>query len=148
MSENGASFECLRCGHCCQGQGGIILTDKDIRRLLAHLGLGRDEFLATAAEAKAGRIRLRSGGNGYCIYYSHEISGCGVHPARPDVCRAWPFFRGNLVDPSSWKMIQEYCPGVNPAVSHEEFVRQGRRLLREWGLVADGEDAPSALRPE
>lgn len=148
MSGNVPAFECRRCGHCCQGQGGIILADKDIRRLLAHLGLDREDFLAAAAETKAGHIRLRSGPDGYCVYYSHEIPGCGVHPARPDICRAWPFFRGNMVDASSWEMIQDYCPGVNPAVSHGEFTRQGRIFLREGGLVAEGEDVPSALRPE
>lgn len=147
MSAGSPPFECRRCGHCCQGQGGIILTEKDIVRLVARLELDRDEFIDTATETKAGRIRLRTGPDDYCIFYRHDLKGCGVHQARPDICRAWPFFRGNLIDPTSWAMIQEYCPGVNSAVRHEDFVRHGRAYLRECGLVNDEDDAPSALRP-
>ena len=58
----------------------------------------------------------------------------------PDVCRAWPFFRGNLVDADSWGMALDYCPGINPEAGHAAFVREGLRYLRENGL--EGDDAP------
>ncbi|WP_027368132.1 YkgJ family cysteine cluster protein [Desulfocurvibacter africanus] len=147
MSESNLAFECRRCGHCCEGQGGIILTEQDVERLRTHLGLAREEFLTMAVEFKSDRNRLRTGPDGYCIYYRQDLHGCGIHPARPDICRAWPFFRGNLLDRLSWEMVQDYCPGVNPTVSHAEFVRQGQAYLRNCGLVAVGEDAPAALRP-
>jgi len=146
MKEKALPFHCQRCGHCCQGQGGIVLTVRDVERLCFHLGLDKAKFLAAATEEKSGKIRLRSGADDYCIYFSHEIHGCSVHEARPDICRAWPFFRGNLIDRLSWEMVQEYCPGVNPAVEHGLFVQFGKAYLDRCGLVAQDEDAPAALR--
>jgi hypothetical protein len=74
------------------------------------------------------------------------MKGCGVHPGRPDVCRAWPFFRGNLVDETSWRLIQDYCPGVNPDVPFPDFVSQGRRYLKEHDLEREDQgSAPNAL---
>jgi len=89
-------FDCQRCGHCCQGSGGIVLTAKDLRRLAAHLGLTPTATLEAHAERVSGRDRLRVGTDAYCVFYNHDIKGCGIHPARPDVCRAWPFFAGRL----------------------------------------------------
>jgi len=142
LSGNG-SFNCQRCGHCCKGEGGIILTSKDIARLAAHLAVTEDEFLARYAERVNGRTRLRTGGDEYCIFYDN---GCGVHPGRPDICRAWPFFRGNILDESSWEMIQEYCPGVNAEAGHAAFADQGRRELKALGADELGDDAPAALK--
>ncbi|WP_243546060.1 YkgJ family cysteine cluster protein [Pseudodesulfovibrio tunisiensis] len=128
------AFECRMCGHCCQGKGGIVMTEKDQVRLAAHLGISVDELLEKYTESRGGKYHLTVGDDLYCIFFKHGL-GCGVHPGRPDVCRAWPFFRGNLVDKTSWEMIQDYCPGVNPDASHEEFVRQGREYLHEEDLL-------------
>lgn len=143
MSETPAAFECRRCGHCCKGEGGIILTPKDISRLAAYLDMGEEAFLARYAERVNGRTRMRTGGDEFCIFYGN---GCGVHPGRPDICRAWPFFRGNILDETSWEMIQDYCPGVNPKAGHAEFARQGRAVLDELGASGLGDDAPAALK--
>ena len=137
------AFSCRMCGHCCQGQGGILLTDKDLLRLAAHLGLEPAEVLARYAETRDGKVGVKCGPDGCCVFYK---DGCGVHPGRPDVCRAWPFFRGNLVDESSWRLIQDYCPGVNPDVPFADFVRQGRRYLQENELEREDQgSAPNAL---
>lgn len=137
------AFECQRCGHCCQGRGGIILTPRDIARLAAHLGIAPDDFISEYAETVSGRIRLKTGADEYCIFYN---DGCGVHPGRPDICRAWPFFRGNILDRASWEMIQDYCPGVNASAGHEEFARQGRAYLESLDARGLGQDAPAALK--
>lgn len=140
-----AAFECQRCGHCCQGVGGIVLTAHDRERLAGHLGLPVPAMLEQFAERAGGKLRLRAGEDGYCVFFRHG-AGCGVHPGRPDICRAWPYFRGNLVDATSWEMIQTDCPGVNEAAGHEAFVRQGVEYLCEHGLIHDpGPEAPHAL---
>lgn len=137
-------FVCRRCGHCCQGQGGIVLDERDIARLCDYLGLDRATLLSRYAENVGEMPRLVSGPDGYCIFYRE---GCGVHPARPDVCRAWPFFRGNLIDPESLAMAREDCPGIDPGASHEEFARQGKAYLRRHGLARSraGQGVPRAL---
>ena len=141
------AFSCQRCGHCCHGEGGIVLKPRDIARLAEHLGLGPDELLDRYAAKNGSKPNLRTGPDGDCVFFEPD-TGCGVHPARPDVCRAWPFFRGNLVDETSWEMIQEYCPGVNPEAGHAEFVRQGREYLARHGLLGtDPAHDPNALLP-
>jgi len=139
------SFNCQRCGHCCQGEGGIVMTARDRKRLARHLGLDIPTMLAGCAESMGDKVRLRAGADGYCIFF-RQGQGCGVHPGRPDICRAWPYFRGNLVDATSWEMIQSDCPGVNRAVGHALFVSQGLDYLYENDLVHEpGPEAPSAL---
>ncbi len=110
-----------------------MLAPEDIERLCLHLGLSREDFLAEATMAAGGKIRLKSRPDGYCVYFVAG-HGCGVHEARPDICRAWPFFRGNLIDAISWEMAQDFCPGINGSVPHAEFVRQGLDYLRAHGI--------------
>lgn len=149
MTPDGEVFACQRCGHCCQGSGGIILTAKDLRRIAAHVRLSPQEFLAAHAERKSGRDRLRVGPDGFCVFYDHELKGCGVHPARPDVCRAWPFFAGNLLDPDSFAMAAEDCKGIRKASGHAAFRAKGLAYVRGHGLgpePEDGDETPGALR--
>jgi Fe-S-cluster containining protein len=139
------AFACKRCGQCCEGVGGIVLTPKDRKRLAAHLALGVAEMLERYAERVNGKYRLRAGADGYCVFYKAGL-GCGVHPGRPDICRAWPYFRGNLVDKASWQMIQSDCPGVAAEAGHEAFVDQGLAYIREHGLSHEpGPETPHAL---
>ncbi|WP_031479231.1 YkgJ family cysteine cluster protein [Maridesulfovibrio frigidus] len=140
------AFDCQRCGHCCQGEGGIIMTPKDRQRLADHLGLPVEEMIQKYSENVNGKIRLQSREDGYCVFFN---DGCGVHPGRPDICRAWPFFRGNLIDEMSWEMIQDYCPGINNEAGHKQFVIQGKEYIRAEGLRQhDPEVAPNALITE
>lgn len=137
------AFTCRRCGHCCHGEGGIVMSPADIDRLAAHLALEAAELLTRYARFVSGKYRLIAGADGYCVFYDE---GCGVHPGRPDVCRAWPYFRGNLIDADSHAMAAEDCPGINRDVPHAEFARQGREYLARHGLArARGEGVPEAL---
>lgn len=138
-----AAFICRRCGHCCQGEGGIVLSAKDIDRLADHLHLEAAALLARYAQFVSGKYRLVTGADGYCVFYNE---GCSIHPGRPDVCRAWPFFRGNLIDPISHAMAAEDCPGIDRDVPHAEFARQGREYLACHGLARTrSEGVPEAL---
>lgn len=137
------AFTCRRCGHCCQGEGGIVLSGRDIDRLAGHLGLSAAAMLARYGEYVAGKHRLTTGDDQACVFYDQ---GCSIHPARPDVCRAWPFFRGNIIDPESHAMAAEDCPGINPEASHAAFARQGAHYLHSRGLARKrGPDTPEAL---
>lgn len=118
---------------------------KDQQRLATHLCMDVADMLEEYAQDQGGKPGLRTGEDGFCVFFA-EGRGCTVHPGRPDICRAWPFFRGNLIDSMSWEMIQEYCPGVNPEAGHAEFVRQGLHYLREHGLLrSDAKLDPNAL---
>lgn len=140
-------FECQKCGHCCSGRGGIVLARRDIERLAAWLKMDAADMLSQYAENMGGKPRLRPGQDGFCIFF-RAACGCSIHPAKPDVCRAWPFFRGNLADKLSLDMAREYCPGIRKDADHAEFVRQGLTFLVAEKLICDDSDAdaPNALK--
>lgn len=139
------AFICRMCGHCCLGQGGILLTSKDIRRLAWGLNLCEQKLLDTYTVVENNKPVLTSHQDGTCIFFQPE-TGCSIHEHKPDVCRAWPFFRGNLEDETSWRMAQGYCPGINPDISHREFVAQGLVYIQDNDLMhPPGPDSPSAL---
>ena len=124
------AFDCRLCGHCCEGQGGIVVSDTDLPRLCAFLSLTPRDFEDRFGLRHCGKLFIRSNAQG-CIFFSKE-SGCTVHAGKPDICRAWPYFRGNLVDGESLALAKEFCPGIPPQQSHEDFVREGLAyLLRE-----------------
>ncbi len=143
VSRDSEAFHCQRCGHCCYGRGGIVLGADDRARLADHLGITQEALLTAYAEWLAGKLVLSVRENGYCVFFDN---GCSVHSVKPRVCKAWPFFRGNMIDETSWRMAQDSCPGINPDCGHEAFVRQGRTLLVAEGLLETTAEGPEALR--
>ncbi|MFP4168310.1 MAG: YkgJ family cysteine cluster protein [Desulfonatronovibrionaceae bacterium] len=129
-------FECLMCGSCCQGQGGIVTALHEQQRMADYLGLSVQDFFSRYLEIRNRKYCIKTREDGYCIFF-REGKGCDIHPVKPDVCRAWPFFRGNLLDELSFDLAKDYCPGINPRAGHADFVRQGISYLIEHGL-ADG----------
>ena len=136
------AFECKMCGHCCEGRGGIVLSPFDLARIAEHAGMAIAEFTSFYVEERNGKLVVRTGSDGFCVFF-RQGEGCTVHLGRPDICRAWPFFKGNLTDPFSLQMACEDCPGITD-VSFEEFRRQGLKYLREHGLLADADDNDAA----
>ena len=94
-----------------------------------------ENFIELYGCRQNGKIKIRTGPDNCCIFFLSG-TGCSVHQAKPDICRAWPFFRGNMVDGGSLAMAKAFCPGINSAVSHNEFVRAGLRYLEEQRLQA------------
>ncbi len=128
-------FHCTQCGQCCEGQGGIVVSPTDLVRLCAHLQLCEAEFQEKYGCVHNGKLKVRNAENNFCIFFKEGV-GCAVHVARPDICRAWPFFRGNMVDAESYFMAKEYCPGLLPKASHADFVAEGLQYLDDNGLGA------------
>lgn len=137
------AFECTMCGQCCQGEGGIIVSLAEQIRLKDYLNLSLAEFQAQFTEQKNEKRVLKTDKQGFCIFFEQN-KGCTVHTAKPDICMAWPFFRGNLIDKSSWEMAREYCLGISRDVSHEQFVQQGLSYLYEKGLARTRSETDAA----
>lgn len=140
-------FECRKCGHCCEGRGGIVLGKQDLKRLSLFLGMSESDFIGAWTETAGSKLRLGSGKDGYCVFFNQQ-NGCDVHPAKPDVCRAWPFFRGNLQDPLSFAMAKEYCPGIKKNASFQEFSQIGMEHLVNSGLANPSGPANALRLPE
>ena len=139
-------FQCTRCGICCRGIGGIVLFASEVPRLAAFLESHPQISAHNWLERRNNKITVRSGADGNCLFFSAS-HGCLVHPAKPAICRAWPFFRGNIVDPYSLALAKEYCRGIKPDASHAEFARAGLGYVEFLGIATPGlPDDPAALR--
>ena len=140
------AFVCQMCGQCCVGQGGIVVTLRDQERLSQFLGMSLESFQGEYTEDHGDVRVLKSAGRDQACIFFQAGTGCSVHSHKPALCRAWPFFRGNLIDETSFHMAKDGCPGITNDVDHQEFVRQGLMYLQEQGLVHEDEpDAPRAL---
>lgn len=140
------AFACAMCGHCCEGSGGIVVSRRDLARLCMFLELTPEEFERRWCERHGGKLHVRAGESGACVFFEKE-TGCGVHAAKPDICRAWPYFRGNLVDSRSLAWAREFCPGIPRDCSHEDFVRLGLKCLEREDIVGrGGADEAGALQ--
>lgn len=140
-------FECQKCGQCCEGAGGIVLGPKDRTRLSRWLGLSEEALAEKYCETTRGKLVLTIGADGFCVFF-RKGHGCVVHEAKPDICRAWPWFRGNLEDEQSFFMAREFCRGIDRGIPHHAFVEAGKEYLRRNGVMAAGGDceANSLLR--
>jgi len=121
------------CGNCCRGQGGIVTSEPEQKRIADFLSLSLEEFLNFYTESRNGKRCIKTREDECCIFF-HQGEGCQIHSVKPDVCRAWPFFRGNLLDELSLELAKDYCPGINPDAAHEDFVREGIAYLERHGL--------------
>ena len=131
------SFSCRCCGHCCEGRGGIVVSPSDCDRLCAFLKICPEEFETQWGERRGGKLHVRASDENRCVFFT-QGRGCSVHEAKPDICRAWPYFRGNLVDPESLSLAREFCPGIPAEQSFTSFAKEGFAYLHAQGLVRSG----------
>lgn len=110
------------------------MGQRDLPRLLVYFNMEKADFLERYTEIFDGKPVLITGEDGFC-YFFKEGRGCTIHEARPDVCRAWPYFRGNLIDEFSFAMAKEDCPGIVKTVSHAFFAYDGYAYLKNNGLL-------------
>jgi len=141
------AFDCKQCGLCCLGKGGIALTPHDIDRLALALHITKETFLERYTEMRQEKPSIITNAKNACIFFTEEEQ-CLVHEDKPDVCRAWPFFAGNMCDTTSLAMAKEFCPGIDPAITHEAFIEAGNRTLHAKHITrSTNATHPNALKP-
>ena len=159
---SGLDFTCTTCGNCCTGGPGYVwVTDAEVERAAAHLGLGLPEFKKTYCRRVSGKVSFkevrRPTGNHDCVFLTEipvdpasaaaaagrELEPgdpvpltrrvCGIYPVRPLQCRTWPFWPENLVTESAWKRAARGCPGMDRGGRHFEVARiQELRDAQDW----------------
>jgi Fe-S-cluster containining protein len=125
----GLAFECTRCGACCTGAPGYVwVGDDEIRRLADGLGLAPEEFSRRFVRLVGTRRSLVERPGGDCVFWDRE-AGCTVYEARPEQCRAWPFWPQNLESERAWRRAGRHCPGIDrgPFISLEAIEAAARR---------------------
>lgn len=126
------NFQCQEscAGKCCKvnwdGQAHFVfLTKHDRIRLSAHLQkpivlfASYGEFARTRFTNQKSRQWFLNLDNGKCPFLKE--GKCGVYEARPIQCRTFPFWPENVATPTRWKMLEEFCPGINKGyeVTHQ-----------------------------
>jgi uncharacterized protein len=104
-------FECQPgCTACCEQQGFVYLTETDITRAAAFLGLSQRQFERKYVYRTANVRRLRTPRAVQCYFL--RDGACSIHPAKPTQCRIFPFWP-ELVDvPKAWHRAASWCPGI------------------------------------
>ncbi len=144
-------FNCTMCGVCCEGKNGIVVDDSvDLPRLLEYFSCDIEELDEKYTVIHNGKRVLRSQDDGTklkCLFYTKEKS-CTIHLARPSICRAWPYFKGNMLDNVSLDMAKSDCEGIQVQAKHSAFQKEGLAYLKEQNLLKDFKDksAANALR--
>lgn len=106
-------FDCQMCGQCCEGEGGIVLSPKDLKRLYEGLNLEKQAFLDAYGVFRNGKWQVRTGEDGNCIFFRAGQS-CTVHAIKPDVWPGMAVFPGEhgrcRKPPSGQGVLPRYTP--------------------------------------
>jgi len=121
-------FECTQCGDCCKGFGGTYLTDPEIDRVAAHIGVSAAEFRQRYCVRSGNRLLLTQQNNGYCIFFD---GNCSIHAVKPQMCRKWPFIQSLLVDIANWRIMADVCPGMNNSLDDRHLMAAIRREMNK-----------------
>jgi len=105
-------FSCRRCGACCRIKDGIVrLSDAEVTRIAAFLGMKEDAFIEGETELAPDRrsLVLKSRPDGSCAYLTAD-NLCRINPVKPDKCRTFPL---EWTNPNSG----EVCPALSMSTS-------------------------------
>jgi Fe-S-cluster containining protein len=119
-------FVCQQCGYCCQGETTVSLDENDQRRMVAHLGMEREEVSKKYWRQNGKSIQMKTV-DGHCIFYD---SGCTIHAGKPWRCTQWPLHPSILDARGNYEIIKGSCPGINSELSYEEFCSKLSVLLK------------------
>ncbi len=104
-------FECQPgCTKCCEQQGFVYLTEDDLPRIAAFLGLAASEFERRHVYRTKRLLRLRVPRQQQCHFLRE--GGCSIHQVKPAQCRIFPFWPELVESKREWKKTAAWCPGV------------------------------------
>ena len=119
MDELNKVFSCRRCGFCCHGETTVSLDAEDQERMIAEIGLPREEVTKKYWRVTGGVVQMKTV-DGHCIFYK---DGCSIHKGRPWRCAQWPFVPAILDGYDNFKIIRDSCPGINRDIPYNDFCR-------------------------
>jgi Fe-S-cluster containining protein len=129
----GMRFECQPgCTACCEQKGFVYLTDTDVKRAAAFLGMTTGAFERKYVYRTRNRIRLRVPRDAHCHFL--EGRGCSIHPAKPTQCRIFPFWPELVDSRRAWLKTARYCPGMGkgPLIQIESAKAQAEEMRKGY----------------
>ena len=120
-------YECDRCTACCRWPGQVKITDAEITRMAAHLGISDEAFIRDYTRLNGTRsgLALQDKPNGECIFL--DGNDCRVNAVKPQQCRNFP----NL-----WNFpgFEEVCRARKVILEDAEYERA---ILEATGLAVN-----------
>lgn len=111
----GLPFKCTQCGKCCTGSPGYVwVSVEEMAEMANGLNLTLSAFKRLYVRRIGNRYALieKKSDNHSCIFYQEKQ--CRVYMNRPLQCRAYPFWKENLLSEESWKQTAIECEGIQP----------------------------------
>jgi uncharacterized protein len=91
-------------------RGFVYLTEDDLRRTAAFLGMTAKQFEAEFVIRYSKLIRLRKPLDSQCHFLTKD--GCSIHPVKPTQCRLYPFWPELVENRAALKKEAKSCPGL------------------------------------
>lgn len=109
---NGLRFECQPdCAKCCEMEGYVYLSERDVTRIAEYLGQSQAEFESQHVYRTKHSRRLRKPGRGkQCGFLFGKQ--CSIHAVKPVQCRLFPFWPELVESAREWKQAGAMCPGI------------------------------------
>ena len=108
---NAIRFTCQQgCTNCCEQDGYVYLTEKDLLRAAKFTGMSARAFEARYVYRTRHQMRFRKPRTKQCPFL--EGHGCGIHPGKPTQCRTFPFWPETVERKADWNRTARYCPGI------------------------------------
>jgi Fe-S-cluster containining protein len=104
-------FECQPgCTACCEQRGFVYLTEADMVRIAAYVGMTSEEFERGYVYRTKNLRRLRTPRETRCRFL--RSGGCSIHPVKPTQCRIFPFWPELVDSRQKWNQTAAWCPGI------------------------------------
>lgn len=111
--KDGLKFKCTGCGHCCTGSPGHVWVDElEIKRMAKFLKISVEMFVKRYTRRVQDRLSLLEHSKTYdCVFLKDKK--CTLYEARPQQCRAFPWWPENLSSLKNWKEAAKSCEGID-----------------------------------
>src|ERR1035441_5431780 len=129
----GLRFECQSgCTDVCSSDLFVYLSDSDLPRAAAFLGMTPAAFERRYVYRTRHRLRLRMPHRSLCPFLLP--GGCSIHPAKPTQCRLFPFWPELLDSRREWTKTARWCPGIGqgPLIQIELARRQSDEMRESY----------------
>jgi Fe-S-cluster containining protein len=98
------------CTKCCDTRGFVYITENDLQRMAAYVGLSAKAFEKRYVVRFKQLLRLRKPPKSQCHFLTE--GGCSVHPVKPVQCRLYPFWPELVETRANWDTEGVLCPGI------------------------------------
>ena len=126
-------FECQPgCTACCEQKGFVNLTEADLAKAAAFLGMTAAAFERKYVYRTRHRLRLRVPHDAQCSFLSE--GRCSIHPVKPTQCRIFPFWPELVESRREWKKAAANCPGMGkgPLIQIDHARAQARKMREAY----------------